>query len=209
MSGNRKDRTLALAGVLQATELVRQAAWHGTWSGYAATASLDSLFQIEADTVDAVYGDRKRMRLGLETLISVLRGDQASNDALRYALALLQIERRFQANKALQAKVGQGLQRIADSAQLEAEENLEEYKAERVALLYTETISQLSPRIVVNGRPQYLKMERVVSWVRSLLLAGLRSAVLWDQLGGGRMELMFGRRKILEQAQQLLHSSQG
>ncbi len=205
MSNNRKDRTLALAGVLQATELVRQAAWHGTWSGYAATASLDSLFRLEAESVDSVYGDRKRMRLGLETLISVLQGDQSSNDALRYALALLQIERRFQANKTLQSKIGNCLEGIAQDSQELSEEHIEDFKAERVAALYTDTISQLSPRIVVNGRPQYLKVERVVNWVRSLLLAGLRSAVLWDQLGGGRLELMFGRRKLLEQAQKLLH----
>lgn len=206
MSNNRIDRTLALAGVLQATELVRQAAWHGTWSGYAATASLDSLFQLEADTVDAVYGDRKRMRLGLETLISVLQGDQNSNDALRYAIALLQIERRFQRNKTLQSKVGQGLDDIAQAAKEQTEETVEDFKAKRVAVLYSETISQMKPRIVVNGRPQYLKIDRVVNWVRSLLLSGLRSAVLWDQLGGGRMELMLGRRKLLEQARQLLQS---
>jgi high frequency lysogenization protein len=45
-----------------------------------------------------------------------------------------------------------------------------------------------------------------VNWVRSLLLAGLRSAVLWDQLGGGRMELMFGRQKILTHAHELINS---
>lgn len=206
MSGNRKDRALALAGVLQATELVRQAAWHGTWSGYAATASLDSLFRLEADTVDSVYGDRKRMRLGLETLIAVLQGGQGSNDALRYAVALLQIERHFQRNKSLQTKVGSGLEEIREAARDVSEETVEDYKADRVAALYTETISHLSPRIVVNGKPQYLKVERVVNWVRSLLLAGLRSAVLWDQLGGGRMELVFGRRKLLAQAQELLHN---
>jgi high frequency lysogenization protein len=206
MSNNRKDRTLALAGVLQATELVRQAAWHGTWSGYAATASLDSLFRLEADTVDSVYGDRKRMRLGLETLISVLQGEQGSNDALRYAIALLQIERRFQANKDMQSKIGEGLEAIELAARDQSEETAEDFKAERVAALYSETISHLKPRIVVNGRPQYLKIDRVVNWVRSLLLSGLRSAVLWDQLGGGRMELMIGRRKLLEQARELLHS---
>jgi len=206
MSGTRKDRTLALAGVLQATELVRQAAWHGTWSGYAATASMDSLFRLEAETVDAVYGDRKRMRLGLETLIAVLQGDQGNNDALRYAIALLQIERRFKASESLQSKIEDGLHSIEQAAQELPEESIEDYKAERVASLYTETISQLSPRIVVNGKPQFLKIERVVNWVRSLLLSGLRSAVLWDQLGGGRMELMFGRRKLLEQAHELLHS---
>ncbi len=205
MSKQRKDRTLALAGVLQATELVRQAAWHGTWSGYAASASLDSLFRLEAETVEEIYGDRKRMRLGLETLISVLQGDQASNDALRYAIALLQIERRFRADKSLQEKIGKGLEDIERASGEFAEESVEEYKAEKVAVLYTETISQLQPRIVVNGRPQFLKTERVVNWVRSLLLSGLRSAVLWDQLGGGRLELMFGRRRILDHARDLLH----
>lgn len=206
MSNKRKDRTLALAGVLQATELVRQAAWHGTWSGYAATACLDSLFRLEADSVDAIYGDRKRMRLGLETLISVLQGDRSSNDALRYAIALLQLERRFQSDKALQEKIGQGLEDIEQSACEVPEESLEDYKAGKVAELYTNTISKLQPRIVVNGRPQFLKTDRVVNWVRSLLMSGLRSAVLWDQLGGGRLELMFGRRRILDQAQELLHS---
>ncbi len=205
MSKQRQDRTLALAGVLQATELVRQAAWHGTWSGYAASASLDSLFRLEAETVEEIYGDRKRMRLGLETLISVLQGDQASNDALRYAIALLQIERRFRADKSLQEKIGEGLEDIERASGELAEEAVEEYKAEKVAVLYTETISQLQPRIVVNGRPQFLKTERVVNWVRSLLLSGLRSAVLWDQLGGGRLELMFGRRRLLDQARELLH----
>jgi high frequency lysogenization protein len=206
MSDQRKDRTMALAGVLQATELVRQAAWHGTWSGYAASASLASLFRLEADSIDSIYGDRKCMRLGLETLIAVLRGDQGNNDALRYAIALLQIERRFQGNKKLQEKIGQGLEEIERAAQDIAAESAEDYKAEKVAELYTATISQVQPRIVVNGRPQYLKADRVVHWVRSLLLSGLRSAVLWDQLGGGRMELMFGRRKILDEAQELLHS---
>ena len=206
MSASRKERTLALAGVLQATELVRQAAWHGTWSGYAATASLDSLFRLEADTVDSVYGDLKRMRLGLETLVTVLQGDQGNNDAVRYAIALLQIERKFISNHSMQQKIGQQLEAIELSAAELEEQDQEDHKAARVAVLYTETISQLSPRIVVNGRPQYLKMERVINWVRSLLLSGLRSAVLWDQLGGGRMELMFGRRKILDQAQELLAS---
>jgi high frequency lysogenization protein len=35
-------------------------------------------------------------------------------------------------------------------------------------------------------------------------MAGLRSAVLWKQLGGGRFELMFGRKKIIAEAESLL-----
>ena len=59
---------------------------------------------------------------------------------------------------------------------------------------------------MVNGKPQYLKNERTVDWVRTLLMAGLRSATLWNQLGGGRFELMFGRKKIIREAESLLMS---
>ena len=71
-----KERTMALAGIFQATELVRQAANHGTWSGYAADTCLDSLLAIDADTVDEIYGSVNGLRLGAETLVSVLQGER-------------------------------------------------------------------------------------------------------------------------------------
>jgi high frequency lysogenization protein len=87
-----KERTLALAGIFQATELVRQAACHGTWSGYAATCSLNSLFRLEADSIAEVYGGTERMRLGIETMLSVLQGENRYADTLRYAVGLLQLD---------------------------------------------------------------------------------------------------------------------
>jgi len=56
----------------------------------------------------------------------------------------------------------------------------------------------------VHGKPQFLQSERTVSWIRTLLFAGLRSAHLWEQLGGSRWRLMFGRQQILQEAEQLL-----
>ena len=200
-----KERTLALAGLMQSTELVRQAAWHGTWSGYAASTSLRSLFRLEADRVDTVYGGVANLRLGLETLIALLRGESRSADALRYAVGLLQIERRFMRLKQMQERVGRRLEEISRSGGELEEHEREDRQAHEIAQLYAETISTLSPRIVVNGRPQFLKRDRTVDWVRTLLLAGLRSAVLWDQLGGGRFELMLGRKRILNEASELLY----
>ena len=77
-------------------------------------------------------------------------------------------------------------------------------QAESVAELYSQTVSLLTPRIVVHGRPQYLQADRTVNWIRTLLFSALRSAVLWDQLGGGRWSLMFGRQKMLKEAEELL-----
>jgi len=199
-----KNRTMALAGVFQATELVRQAASHGTWSGYAASASLKSLFALESGSAQEVYGGREHVRLGAETMLSVLQGESRYTDTLRYAVGLLQLERKFSRAGKQQEQVGARLEEIArEGADLEQHER-EDLQARQISQLYTETISTLTPRIVVNGKPQYLKNERTVDWVRTLLLAGLRSAVLWKQLGGGRFELMFGRKKIIAEAESLL-----
>ena len=59
-------------------------------------------------------------------------------------------------------------------------------------------------RIIVNGNPQYLQNERTTDWIRTLLLAGIRAATLWSQLGGGRFDLMFGRKKIQRDARTFL-----
>lgn len=199
-----KNRTLALAGIFQATELVRQAANHGTWSGYAADTCLGSLLAIEADSVEDIYTSPDRLRLGAETLVSVLQGDRRYLESLGYAVSIMQLETRFRKKSGMQAHVGSELQAIAC-----IDDDLEGYErcdlqAEQIAALYGKTISTITPRIVVNGRPQYLQVPRTVNWIRTLLFAGLRSAVLWRQMGGGRFSLMFGRKKMLEQAQTIL-----
>lgn len=199
-----KDKNLALAGVFQASELVRQAACHGTWSGYAATSCLNSLFKLEAESIDDIFGSKQRMRLGVETLMAVLQGDNHYADSLRYAVGLLQLQRKFNRSGQIQADVGDSLLKIADEgADLEQHER-EDRQAHEIAQLYANTISKMSPRIVVNGKPQYLQNERTTDWIRTLLLAGIRSATLWNQMGGGRFELMFSRKKILRDVEQYL-----
>ena len=199
-----KERTMALAGIFQATELVRQAANHGTWSGYAADTCLDSLLAIEADTVEEIYGDASNIRLGAETLVSVLQGDRRHMESLGYAVSIMQLENNFRKKTKMQSQIGLELQSITTIDEgLELHE-IRDLQAQKIADLYTRTISTLSPRIVINGRPQHLQVDRTVNWIRTLLFAGLRSAVLWRQMGGGRFSLMFGRKKMLEQAQTLL-----
>jgi high frequency lysogenization protein len=199
-----KERTMALAGIFQATELVRQAANHGTWSGYAADTCLHSLLAIEADTVDDIYGSAERLRLGAETLISVLQGDRRYMESLGYAVSIMQLENSFRKKGKMQSHIGSELLTIAGIDDGTEIHEIKDLQARKIAELYTGTISTLTPRIVINGRPQYLQVDRTVNWIRTLLFTGLRSAVLWRQMGGGRFNLMFGRKKMLEQAQTLL-----
>lgn len=199
-----KDKNLALAGVFQASELVRQAACHGTWSGYAATSSLNSLFMLEAGSIEEIFGSKQRMRLGVETLMAVLQGDNHYADTLRYSVGLLQLQRKFSRSGKLQDEVGDNLVKISGSGQDLEQHEREDGQAHEIAQLYARTISQMSPRIMVSGKPQYLQNERTTDWIRTLLMAGIRSATLWQQMGGGRFELMFGRKNILRDVEQFL-----
>jgi len=195
---------MALAGVFQATELVRQAANHGTWSGYSADTCLESLLAIEADSVEDIFGSGQKLRLGAETLVSVLQGDRRYMESLGYAVSIMQLESNFRKKRKMQTHIGAELQPIAEIDDGTEIHEIKDLQAKKIAELYTNTISTLSPRIVVNGRPQHLQVDRTVNWIRTLLFASLRSAVLWRQLGGGRFSLMFGRKKMMEEAQSLL-----
>lgn len=66
-----------------------------------------------------------------------------------------------------------------------------------MAGIYVDVISPLGPRIQVTGSPAVLQSPQVQAKVRSALLAGIRAAVLWHQVGGGRLQLMFSRNRLV------------
>jgi high frequency lysogenization protein len=57
---------------------------------------------------------------------------------------------------------------------------------------------------MVSGDNQYLGDPGNANRIRALLLSGIRSAVLWRQLGGSRWQLLFQRKKLCEQARAIL-----
>ena len=65
--------------------------------------------------------------------------------------------------------------------------------------LYAETVSHLRPRVMVQGNPHYLGQASVVAEIRAILLAALRSAVLWRQLGGSVWDFLL-RKRALQQS---------
>ena len=69
-----KDRTLALAGMMQGLRLVQSIARSGQADESDLAASLTSVFRIDADSAEAVYGSAPLMRTGLETLVGQILG---------------------------------------------------------------------------------------------------------------------------------------
>ena len=73
-----------------------------------------------------------------------------------------------------------------------------------LADIYSETISQIPPKIMVSGESHYLSNTDQANKIRALLLAGMRSAVLWAQLGGSRWQILLRRRRFSQEARRIL-----
>ena len=73
-----------------------------------------------------------------------------------------------------------------------------------IADLYSDTISKFQYRIQVTGNYNYLQQTRVTNQVRTLLLAAIRAALLWRQLGGRSWQFLFYRAELAKATNELI-----
>jgi len=189
-----RSRTLALAGLLQSLKLVRQIADTGHADADGERAMLDSVFRIDAETADAVYGGAHGLRNGLKLLHAQLTDRGGDESLSRLGLSVLRIERGFVADPAMARRIGDALRDLQATA--ERQGSLHPDVIGRLGRLYADTISHLQPKVIVHGNPHYLQQPDVVAEIRALLLAALRSAVLWRQMGGSYWDFVFRRRAM-------------
>ena len=198
-----KDRALAFAGLTQACKLVRQIADTGDAETAPLTVCIDTLFHFDAESVEAVYGGAAGLRPGLRAMVDQLEGGTASDPMLPKLIAsVLRVERSFSAGRGVPERVKQGLEQIA--RQREHWGPTHPTVLARLGELYAATISGLRPRIMVQGNPVYLSQPPVVAEIRAILLCGLRSAVLWRQLGGNQWDLYLRKAQLLSAAREWL-----
>ncbi|NVD35389.1 high frequency lysogenization protein HflD [Marinobacter lutaoensis] len=204
MSRTLYDQTLALAGVFQAARLVQQTAHGIPVDPRALETSIRSLFVTVPDTTLDVYGgDLANLHTGLETLASVMseQSRQQDIDILRYALNLAHLESKLRSRSDLLDVIGNRIEQARHTASHfgHSHPNL----LANLASIYTDTISTFRLRIQVTGNPDILQRDENAEKIRALLLAGIRSAVLWRQCGGRRWQLVLARRKVIHTAREL------
>lgn len=199
-----RARVLALAGVFQAAALVKQLAKTGRADDRYFTASIESIFKIDANDVLDVYGDPKNLTLGLNELIRLFTNNKQPKDSdiARYVFSILHLERKLTNHANMLTTVRTGIIRATNQAAHFS--TTHENVMANLASLYTDTVSTFSFRIQVAGEPLYLNQTHILNKVRALLLTGIRSAVLWRQLDGKRWQLVFYRSLILATAKQWL-----
>jgi len=203
MTKSLRDRTIALAGVYQAAYLVHQIATRSMTDSAALEASINSVFKLDAPSTEAVFGDAGGVITGLSTLKRQLSEKHADTlQITQYVVTLLHLERKLARQPAMLERIATGIRQAQQ--QSEHFSVTHENVLANLAETYKNTISTLTPRVLVQGEHGFLNNPDNANKVRAILLAGIRAAVLWAQCGGSRWHVLFKRSALLVETEKLL-----
>lgn len=200
------DQTLALAGIFQSAQLVQQLATRGQVEPTPYLASVSSILTLEADSVEDVFGNNAGVRLGLDLLTKMLNKEisQGKMEISRYVISLIQLAKNLSKNPVILKALFEMLSELNQQWQVPEGQQIDPGWIELAANGYKDTISLLQPQIIVNGEHGYLAKQEIVNQVRTGLLAGVRAAYLWLQIGGSRWQMLFARNQYRECIESLL-----
>lgn len=195
--------TIALAGILQAIALLRELTQTGKTHEEAFQASIYSIFQLDPQNIASVYGGKYGVKLGLEKLTHTFDTTQGMDHLQsRYMLSLIHLQKKLMRSPKMLDSITKRLQKT--QKQVEYFHLTHPTVIANLADIYLNTVSTFKFRIMILGNQRVMHVRENMDKVRALLLAGVRSAVLWRQVGGSRLQLLFSRAKIKTNAERIL-----
>jgi high frequency lysogenization protein len=223
---DRQNRALALAAVYQATQLTHMTAMttgqqNMTESGnfyleklITASLNIRPTTNHSQHTLD-FFSQLPDIALGLKTLESCITQPFSSAPSSRlpkmntaklpmtYAMALLQLEKKVYSNPKFVEIIEKSQQKILKQLSFFDNNYLHPSIIANLAQTYVETAGQINPRIMVRGNADAFKDSAHTNRIRASLFTGLQMAHLWRQLGGSSWNMIFSKRKLLKDIQDL------
>lgn len=209
MESNTKNRTIALAALFLCVEGVNQIAHSGKVDKDLYHTCINSILTEDNDTAENLYGSLNNLKVGLRSMMYQLGSGQLTPDgkpkdmeSTRYTLGLLHLENKLNKNSDVFKLLIEGIEKT--------QEKLKHFDVDHenitasLADVYSKTISELGPKIIIKGDQTYLSNPNNAAKIRALLLAGIRASLLWRQAGGSRWKLLWERGKLQKQADSFL-----
>ena len=192
------ERTTALSAVFQATSLVETLAKTGRIAPRYLRVMIDSLFIQNPDKAMDVYGDIDNLDIGMSALTHMLERQRTktARNILPYVMSVLHLQKELTSNSAMMQVIASRLQQA--HKQLEYFHCTHDNVIANLADIYTDTIGTFRFRVQVTGERHHLQQQRIANQIRALLFSGIRAAVLWRQLRGSRLHMIFYRKRLLK-----------
>ncbi len=151
------ERSLALAGVFQSAALVRDLARTGKTEKLAFDTSIQSIYTIDVNTVEQVYGGTiSGLRLGLQELVNLLAYTKLKQDRelTRYLIGLLHLERKLIRSPETKNNLSRRIKHAISQANYFA--SSPHLIINSLADIYVTTLGALPFRLHVIGQGKYL-----------------------------------------------------
>lgn len=191
VDGQERDldyRSLALAATFEALAEV-----HASAQGRDRESIehiLAPLFTGAARTLAEVFPRPCLHRSGIETAKNAIAGERRHLPIIKYAFLVMELAGTLRRSPEVSKVLGQLLEPLAGArCDLSLMLSLDE--------IYQNTVGRLGKPIQVIGDAASLKQPTTAARIRALLLAAVRFAWLWGQLGGRRWQLLLQRRRLL------------
>ena len=200
MSEQMRNQTIAMAALCEAALLIQQVSKGQAFDSQALATLVAGIMNTAPENVDQVYPNLASLKQGSYLLVHQLSGQATSKDVevTRYLAGMMSLSKKLLNNQTALTGLSTSLK--------EVERRLEHFDITDASIIgnfadiYSKNISPIGQKIKVIGTPQNLKQPIIQNQVRAVLLAGVRAAVLWRQMGGKRRQFIFSRNKILKSA---------
>lgn len=221
----RQNRALALAAVFQATQLTHMTALSGRQNvGDSGNFYFEQLIKASLNIRSSKTASCQTLNfftqladisLGLKTLESSISQPfntspksrlpklSAAKLPMSYAMSLLVLEKKVYSNPKYVEIIEQSQQKILRQLSFFDNNYMHPSIIANLAQTYVETAGQINPRIMVRGNAEAFKDSSHTNRIRASLFTGLQMAHLWRQLGGSSWNMIFSKRKLLQDIQDL------
>jgi len=188
-------QVIAFSSILQSLQAVEELANKGTCNTFTLETCLESLLHTEVDNIDLLYPNLSGLKPGLILLNHQMSESFSKSDMqiAQYLAAILHLSKKIKKFPEFTQVIQKGIEQAINLKEdyPVTHENMQA----RLAGIYTDSISKISPQIMIKGDPGILNNPSTVNKIRALLLSALRNALLWQQFGGSKWTLLFSRKK--------------
>lgn len=224
---NRQNRALALAAVFQATQLTHMTALNGRQGigengNYyfeqllKASLNVRPTANCNCQTLD-FFNQLTDISLGLKTLESSINQPFSTTPKspiplpkrntiklpMSYAMALLNLEKKVYSKPEFVKIIEASQQKILKQLSFFDNNYTHPSIIANLAQTYVDTAGQINPRIMVRGHAEAFKDPAHTNRIRASLFTGLQMAHLWRQFGGSSWNMVFSKRKLLQDIREL------
>jgi len=198
------QRIMALTVLSRVIELVHDIARTGEINQGRIEFLLNSLF-VEPHDPSSIYANTKNMQQAMCQLRNLLDGEniEAVKRTMPHVISLITLEKKLSKQPDMLQLIGTDIKSVQKQKTYFGSLTHESVIA-ALADIYGSTVSTLSPRVVVRGKPEFLKVSYNTNTIRSLLFVGIRAAHMWRTNGGHKWRLIFGRRMMIRDINQIL-----